>query len=123
MSGARLGETSGPVDRTQCMRFVCALAAVGLLAGCPAREIDGNPPPHFAILDDLDRTPDPACEGHWVAGIRGRVIDARGAGIAPWPRGITRPPPTQRASRRRADRAYPDRCAAPIHAVPGVATR
>ncbi|MAQ14553.1 MAG: hypothetical protein CMN30_09710 [Sandaracinus sp.] len=64
------------------MRFVCALAAVGLLAGCPAREIDGNPPPHFAILDDLDRTPDPACEGHWVAGIRGRVIDARGAGVA-----------------------------------------
>lgn len=51
-----------------------------LLAGCG--EGNGGNPPDFPILDALDRTPDPTCEGTWLAGIRGRIIDAAGEGVA-----------------------------------------
>jgi len=52
------------------------------LAACGDEEVGGNPPPRFPILDELDRTPAPACEGIWLAGIRGRVVDAAGEGVA-----------------------------------------
>ncbi len=53
-----------------------------LLFACGNTEaIGGDPPPDFPILDELDRTPDPACEGIWLAGIRGRVIDVAGEGV------------------------------------------
>jgi hypothetical protein len=57
--------------------------ALLLLAACGGPdEVGGNPPPSFPILEELDRTPDPACEGIWLAGIRGRVVDVAGEGVA-----------------------------------------
>lgn len=60
-----------------------SLALIASLAACGAPdEVGGNPPPRFPILDELDRTPDPECEGIWLAGIRGRVVDVAGEGVA-----------------------------------------
>lgn len=61
--------------------FRIALLAL-LLVACGDEEAGGNPPPRFPILDELDRTPDPSCEGIWLAGIRGRVVDTAGEGVA-----------------------------------------
>ena len=50
--------------------------------GCGGnREVGGSPPPDFEVLRELDRTPDPACEGVWVAAVRGRVVDVTGSGV------------------------------------------
>lgn len=59
-------------------RFSIALC---LLVACGSREVGGDPPPDFPVLEGLDRTPDPACEGTWLAGIRGRIVDAAGEGV------------------------------------------
>lgn len=62
-------------------RFALVLSFF-LLACGGDDDVGGNPPPDFPILEELDRTPDPACEGIWLAGIRGRVVDAAGEGVA-----------------------------------------
>jgi len=61
-------------------RFALFLALSSF--ACGGGDVGGNPPPDFPILDALDRTPDPACEGTWLAGIRGRVVDVNGEGVA-----------------------------------------
>lgn len=71
--------TKSRYRRTHAMARIALVFA--LVAACVGGDVGGNPPPDFPILDALDRTPDPACEGIWLAGIRGRVVDAAGAGV------------------------------------------
>lgn len=56
--------------------------ALTLLVLCACDDGPNGGPPDFPVLEALDRTPDPACEGIWLAGIRGRVVDVAGEGVA-----------------------------------------
>ena len=64
------------------LAFLLMLSAL-LMGSCMRERVDGYPPPAFENLEELDRTPDPACEtsgatgARWVAGVRGRVIDTQ----------------------------------------------
>ncbi len=62
-------------------RFAFALSLT-LIACGGDDDVGGHPPPDFPILRELDRTPDPACGGTWLAGIRGRVVDVAGDGVS-----------------------------------------
>lgn len=56
--------------------FVVILVACAafLGTGCLSTEI---PRPQLALTAE-DRVPDPSCSAHWVAGVRGRVVDEAG---------------------------------------------
>lgn len=61
------------------MRALLVLAALALLGACASDPAGPARPPLELTLED--RLPDDTCTAHWVAGVRGRVVDELGAPV------------------------------------------
>ncbi|MBX3269153.1 MAG: hypothetical protein KF729_02760 [Sandaracinaceae bacterium] len=63
------------------MKYALSLTLFVAMAGCASPGGDASSRPALDLRLE-DRVPDDSCRAHWVAGVRGRVVDPRGAPVS-----------------------------------------